>query len=90
MFVLSVAVLFFTLDKDFDNYIVINLKERGNVIPSKPSAKTHIAPVIMTALTHSSSCFGVVLGGKTGSRGIHQQIVQRAQFLAPTLPCAFP
>lgn len=37
----------------------------------------------------SSLCLYIVLGGQTGSRGIHQQIVQRAQLLTHTLPCAF-
>lgn len=30
------------------------------------------------------------LGRQTGSRGIHQQIAQRAQLLSTTLSCAFP
>lgn len=42
------------------------------------------------SLTPSSICLYVVLGGQTGSRGIHQQIIQRAKLLTPTLPCAFP
>ncbi len=44
----------------------------------------------VVALTPGSLCIYVVLGGQTGSGGIHQQIVQRAKLLTPTLPCAFP
>lgn len=57
----------------------------------KPSAKSSIICTYKEDSSHSQLfIIYVLLGGQTGSWGIHQQIIQRAKLLTPTLPCAFP